>query len=143
MPGQGKSSAARAVAAGVALDPTAELRIWVPDANFDFEAFRPRCSRYVLGAEDEKIEEILIHLRELHAEVQSRGELLVKFEIPASLPVVGQTSLASRCSPVARSARRRAIFSAVTPAGSRITACVPRPSTRAGVRNCSGAPLLK
>lgn len=83
MPGQGKSSAARAVAAGVALDPTAELRIWVPDANFDFEAFRPRCSRYVMGAEDDKIGEILDHLRELHAEVQSRGELLVKYEIPA------------------------------------------------------------
>jgi S-DNA-T family DNA segregation ATPase FtsK/SpoIIIE len=83
MPGQGKSSAARVVMAGAALDPTAELRIWVPDANFDFEAFRPRCSRYVMGAEDEKIEEILEHLRELHAEVQARGELLVKYEIPA------------------------------------------------------------
>jgi S-DNA-T family DNA segregation ATPase FtsK/SpoIIIE len=83
MPGQGKSSGARVVACGVALDPTAELRIWVPDANFDFEAFRPRCSRYVMGAEDEKIEEILDHLRELHAEVQARGDLLVKYEIPA------------------------------------------------------------
>lgn len=83
MPGQGKSSAARDVAAGVALDPTAELRIWVPDANFDFEAFRPRCSRYVMGAEDDKIAEIVEHLRELHAEVQSRGELLIRYEIPA------------------------------------------------------------
>jgi S-DNA-T family DNA segregation ATPase FtsK/SpoIIIE len=83
MPGQGKSSAARVVLAGCALDPTAELRIWVPDANFDFEAFKPRCSRYVMGAEDEKIAEILEHLRELHDEVQSRGELLVKYEIPA------------------------------------------------------------
>src|SRR5439155_24188226 len=83
MPGQGKSSAARAEMAGAALDPTAELRIWVPDANFDFEAFRPRCSRYVMGAEDEKIAEILEHLKELHAEVQARGELLIKYEIPA------------------------------------------------------------
>ncbi|GEL20749.1 cell division protein FtsK [Pseudonocardia asaccharolytica] len=83
MPGQGKSSAARALMAGAALDPTAELRIWVPDANFDFEAFKPRCSRYVMGAEDEKIAEILEHLRELHAEVQTRGELLVRYEIPA------------------------------------------------------------
>jgi S-DNA-T family DNA segregation ATPase FtsK/SpoIIIE len=83
MPGQGKSSAARALMAGAALDPTAELRIWVPDANFDFEAFRPRCSRYVMGAEDEKIAEILEHLRELHAEVQARGELLIKYEEPA------------------------------------------------------------
>jgi DNA segregation ATPase FtsK/SpoIIIE, S-DNA-T family len=83
MPGQGKSSAARAIMAGAALDPTAELRIWVPEANFDFEAFKPRCSRYVMGAEDEKIEEILVHLRELHDEVQQRGELLIKYETPA------------------------------------------------------------
>jgi S-DNA-T family DNA segregation ATPase FtsK/SpoIIIE len=83
MPGQGKSSAARVMMAGAALDPSAELRIWVPDANFDFEAFRPRCSRYVMGAEDEKIEEILAHLRELHAEVQARGDLLVRYETPA------------------------------------------------------------
>ncbi len=83
MPGQGKSSAARVIMAGAALDPTAELRIWVPDANFDFEVFKPRCTRYVMGAEDEKIEEILADLKDLHAEVQRRGELLVKYEIPA------------------------------------------------------------
>ncbi|WP_431901296.1 cell division protein FtsK [Amycolatopsis thermoflava] len=83
MPGQGKSSAARVIMAGAALDPTAELRIYVPDANFDFEAFKPRCSRYVMGAEDEKIEQILADLRQLHAEVQARGELLIKFEVPA------------------------------------------------------------
>lgn len=82
MPGQGKSSAARVIMCGTALDPTAELRIWVPDANFDFEAFRPRCSRYVMGAEDEKIAEILEHLRELHSEVQGRGELLIRHEEP-------------------------------------------------------------
>ena len=83
MPGQGKIGAARVLMAGCALDPTAELRIWVPDANFDFEAFQPRCSRYVMGAEDEKIEEILDDLRDLHREVQVRGELLVRYEIPS------------------------------------------------------------
>lgn len=82
MPGQGKSSAARVIVVGFALDPTTEIRIWVPDANFDFEVFKPRCSRYVMGAENEKIAEILAHLRELHAEVQDRGELLVKYRIP-------------------------------------------------------------
>ena len=82
IPGQGKSAAARTLMCGAALDPTAELRIWVPDANFDFEAFRPRCSRYVMGAETEKIAEILEHLRELHEEVQVRGGLLVRYEIP-------------------------------------------------------------
>ena len=56
MPGQGKSSAARAIMAGCALDPTAELRIWVPDANFDFEVFKPRCSSYIMGADEDSIE---------------------------------------------------------------------------------------
>lgn len=83
MPGQGKSSAARVIVAGAALDPTAELRIYVPDANFDFEAFKPRCARYIMGAEDERIAEILADLRELHAEVQTRGELLIRYEVPA------------------------------------------------------------
>jgi S-DNA-T family DNA segregation ATPase FtsK/SpoIIIE len=83
MPGQGKSAAARVIMAGAALDPTAELRIWVPDSNFDFEAFRPRCSRFVMGAEDECVAEILEDLRELHAEVQDRGELLIEYGEPA------------------------------------------------------------
>jgi len=83
MPGQGKSAAARVIMCGAALDPTAELRIWVPDSNFDFEVFRPRLARYVMGAENEKIAEILEHLRELHTEVQARGELLVRHETPA------------------------------------------------------------
>ncbi|MFC4000753.1 cell division protein FtsK [Prauserella oleivorans] len=83
MPGQGKSSAARVIMAGAALDPTVELRIWIPDANFDFEAFRPRCSRYVMGAEDERIAEILADLQALHAEVQRRGELLIRHGEPA------------------------------------------------------------
>lgn len=82
IPGQGKSSAARVMMVGFALDPTAELRIWVPDSNFDFEAFRPRCSRYVMGAEHEKIAEILAHLQELDTEVQARGDLLVRYHIP-------------------------------------------------------------
>lgn len=77
MPDQGKSSAARVIVAGASLDLTTELRIWVPDANFDFEAFKPRCSRYVMGAEDEKIEQICLDLEELVEEIQTRGK---KFE---------------------------------------------------------------
>ncbi|MCK9904280.1 cell division protein FtsK [Parafrankia colletiae] len=80
-PGQGKSSSARTILAGASLDITAELRIWVPDTNFDFEYFKPRCSRYVMGVEDDKIRQILDDLRELHAEVQARGQLLVDHEI--------------------------------------------------------------
>ncbi|MBN6054491.1 hypothetical protein JYK22_21295, partial [Nonomuraea sp. RK-328] len=83
MPGQGKSSSARVIMAGAALDPTAELRIAIPDTNFDFEVFRRRCSRYVMGAEDEKVEWILWDLRELYEDVQKRGALLVEHEEPA------------------------------------------------------------
>lgn len=82
MPGQGKSSAARALMAGAALDPTCELRIWVPDANFDFEGFKTRCSRYVMGAEDELIELIREDCELLHEEIQARGRLLIEYEEP-------------------------------------------------------------
>lgn len=81
-PEQGKSSAARIAMTGVALDPTAELRIWVPDMNFDFERFRPRCARYVRGADDDSIKQIRDDLKELFDEMQSRGDLLDKYEIP-------------------------------------------------------------
>jgi S-DNA-T family DNA segregation ATPase FtsK/SpoIIIE len=83
MPGQGKSSAARAIMAGCALDPTAELRIWVPDTNFDFEVFKPRCASYVMGADDDSLKAILDQLVNVHEEVQRRGQLLIDFEVPA------------------------------------------------------------
>jgi DNA segregation ATPase FtsK/SpoIIIE, S-DNA-T family len=77
MPDQGKSSAARIVACGYTLDIATELRIYVPDTNFDFEWFKPRTSRYIMGAEDEFIEAILGELEDLKDEVQRRGQLLV------------------------------------------------------------------
>src|SRR5690606_16807877 len=76
------SSAARVIMTGAALDHTAELRIYVPDANYDFEVFRRRCSRYVMGAEDEKIRRIRDDLQELDEEVQIRGDLLVQYQEP-------------------------------------------------------------
>lgn len=82
MPEQGKSSAARVVACGYTLDITTEIRIFVPDTNFDFEVFRPRCSRYIMGAEDEHIEGILAELEDLKDELQRRGQLLVDCEQP-------------------------------------------------------------
>jgi S-DNA-T family DNA segregation ATPase FtsK/SpoIIIE len=82
MPGQGKSSAARALMAGAALDPSCELRIWVPDANFDFELFKRRCSHYVMGAEDEYVEQILEACELLHEEIQARGRILTDMEEP-------------------------------------------------------------
>lgn len=83
MPGQGKSSAARVIMCGAALDPTAELWIMIPDVNFDFEVMKRRCSRYVMGAEDEHVEAIRDWLADLKDEVQRRGQLLVDYEVPA------------------------------------------------------------
>ena len=80
MPEQGKSNAARVTAAGYTLDIRAELRIYVPDTNFDFEPFGPRCARYIMGAEDEHIERITGELEELKDELQSRGQLLIDYE---------------------------------------------------------------
>lgn len=80
MPGQGKSASARTLMLGCALDPYAELRIFIPDTNNDFEKFRPRCSRYVMGDGAAEMEEICLELEDLAAEVQSRGELLVKHD---------------------------------------------------------------
>ena len=77
IPEQGKSSAARVIAAGYTLDITTEIRIYIPDTNFDFEVLRPRCSRYIMGAEDEHIEAIAGELEELKDELQARGQLLV------------------------------------------------------------------
>jgi DNA segregation ATPase FtsK/SpoIIIE, S-DNA-T family len=83
MPGQGKSSAARAIMCGAALDPTAELVILIPDVNFDFTVMECRCSTYIMGAEGEQIEAIRDYLADLHDEVQRRGQLLVDHEEPA------------------------------------------------------------
>jgi S-DNA-T family DNA segregation ATPase FtsK/SpoIIIE len=83
MPGQGKSAGARILMVGAALDVTADLRIWIPDTNFDFNALQPRCSRFVMGAETEHIEAITADLEELHQDVQTRGKLLIQHEVPA------------------------------------------------------------
>ena len=79
-PEQGKSNGARVIGAGYVLDVITEMRIYVPDANFDFERYRPRCSSYVMGAEDEFIEQIAAELEELHDELQKRGRILVDAE---------------------------------------------------------------
>jgi len=79
-PEQGKSNGARVIGAGYVLDLITEMRIYVPDANFDFERYKPRCSSYVMGAEDEYIEQIAAELEELHDELQKRGRILVDAE---------------------------------------------------------------
>lgn len=91
MPDQGKSSAARVMLMGALLDPTVEGRVWVPDSNYDFEVFKPRLSRYEMGADDETIEKIRDDLRELYEEIQTRGELLVKHKEPEVTRKVANT----------------------------------------------------
>ncbi|MEV6895665.1 cell division protein FtsK [Kribbella sp. NPDC051137] len=80
-PGQGKSSASKTFMAGCALDPTVEMRIWVPDQNFDFERFKRRCSRYVMGADDDSIRQIRDDLKEMYEEMGRRGDLLKVYEV--------------------------------------------------------------
>jgi S-DNA-T family DNA segregation ATPase FtsK/SpoIIIE len=75
-PGQGKSSAARTLCLGCALDPTVELRVYVFASNPDFDPFTPRLSRYVKGDDDDAIEAGLTELRDLREEVTRRGKLL-------------------------------------------------------------------
>ena len=50
--GQGKSNAARVVMAGAALDPLAELWVFVFANNGDFDAYQPRLARYHRGVDD-------------------------------------------------------------------------------------------
>jgi S-DNA-T family DNA segregation ATPase FtsK/SpoIIIE len=45
--------------------------------NFDFQWFEPRCSRYLMGAGDEVIEQMLGEQELLKEEIQQRGQLLV------------------------------------------------------------------
>jgi DNA segregation ATPase FtsK/SpoIIIE, S-DNA-T family len=70
--GQGKSNACRDVFLGCALDPLAELRVYVFAGNGDFDAYRPRLSRYERGADDATALAGLDSLTELYAEVGRR-----------------------------------------------------------------------
>ncbi|MCO1657364.1 cell division protein FtsK [Pseudonocardia humida] len=70
--GQGKSNAARVVMAGAALDPLAELWVFVFANNGDFDAYRPRLARYHRGVDDATVVAALESLRALYEEVGRR-----------------------------------------------------------------------
>ncbi len=72
MMGQGKSNAARVVMLGAALDPLAELWVYVFAGNGDFDAYQPRLARYERGADDSVVHAALDGLRELYEEVGRR-----------------------------------------------------------------------
>jgi len=70
--GQGKSNACRVVILGCALDPLAELDVFVFANNGDFDAYQPRLARYHKGVEDDTIAAAVNRLSELYEEVGRR-----------------------------------------------------------------------
>lgn len=75
-PGQGKSAAMRTLLLGAALDPTAELWVFVMGQSPDFGPFEPRLSRYAMGMDDSVAEAALEALTDLLAEMERRGKVL-------------------------------------------------------------------
>lgn len=75
-PGQGKSAALRTSLLGAALDPTAELWVFVMGQSPDFEPFTPRLARYHMGMDDSVAEAALQALEDLVAEMERRGKVL-------------------------------------------------------------------
>ncbi len=78
MMGQGKSNAARVMMLGAALDPLAELWVFVFAGNGDFDAYAPRLARYRRGTGDDVAEAALDSLRELYDEVGRREARLAE-----------------------------------------------------------------
>jgi len=76
--GQGKSNAARVVMAGTALDPLAELWVFVFANNGDFDAYQPRLSRYHRGVDEQTTRAAVEALHALYAEVGRREARLAE-----------------------------------------------------------------
>ena len=70
--GQGKSNSCRVIMLGCALDPLAELNVFVFANNGDFDAYAPRLAIYVKGVEDDALAAAVGRLQELYAEVARR-----------------------------------------------------------------------
>jgi S-DNA-T family DNA segregation ATPase FtsK/SpoIIIE len=70
--GQGKSNSCRVIMLGCALDPLAELDVFVFANNGDFDAYAPRLAIYVKGVEDDALAAAVGRLQELYAEVARR-----------------------------------------------------------------------
>lgn len=80
MMGQGKSNACRVYMLGCALDPLAELWVYVFAGNGDFDAYTPRLARYHRGADDSVVAAGLGGLRELYDEVGRRESRLAELD---------------------------------------------------------------
>jgi S-DNA-T family DNA segregation ATPase FtsK/SpoIIIE len=72
MMGQGKSNACRVVMLGCALDPLAELDVFVFAMNGDFDAYEPRLHIYRKGVDEDVILAAVGRLHQLYAEVGRR-----------------------------------------------------------------------
>ena len=75
-PGQGKTSALRTLLLGAALDPTAELWVFVMGESPDFEPLAPRLSRYRMGMDDVVAADAVQALADLTEEMERRGRTL-------------------------------------------------------------------
>jgi S-DNA-T family DNA segregation ATPase FtsK/SpoIIIE len=76
--GQGKSNAARVMMLGAAVDPLAELWVFVFAGNGDFDAYQPRLARYHRGTGDDVAAAALAALQELYVEVDRRERRLAE-----------------------------------------------------------------
>ena len=78
MMGQGKSNAGRVIMLGCALDPLAELDVFVFANNGDFDAYAPRLRTYRKGVEDDTCAAAVARLHELYGEVARREARLAE-----------------------------------------------------------------
>ncbi len=75
-PGCGKTSALRTLLLGAALDPTAELWVFVMGESPDFDPFTPRLARYRMGLDDAVADAAVTALEDLLSEMERRGRVL-------------------------------------------------------------------
>ena len=87
-PGQGKTALVRILVLGAALDPTAELWVFVIAQNTDFKPFAPRLTRYQVGMGPDVAAAAVQALADLFAEMERRGKLLAT--LPGSPPATSR-----------------------------------------------------
>jgi S-DNA-T family DNA segregation ATPase FtsK/SpoIIIE len=75
-PGCGKTAALRTLLLGAALDPTAELWVFVMGESPDFDPFTPRLARYRMGLDDSVAHAAVTALDDLLGEMERRGRVL-------------------------------------------------------------------
>ena len=83
MPRSGKTFALRVLLLAAALDPTVELRIWELKGTGDLKSLRRIARRYGSGADEDTIGRALEDLRDVHAELERRAEVIR--DLPAEM----------------------------------------------------------